>query len=168
MVEHKRTPGNIPDNGQDKPVRIIPKEEAVFWMDAQGCWHNAHGLLEHPKIIAHFNRSIHKDDQGYFLSQEMETYIEKVYFPYVDTAFFVVGLKGDDGSDLALNTGETLPLDPQALFVKADDLFMTSSLGPVKFSPKALVKISKYFSEPAGQLVLTFDGKTYPISEEQI
>ena len=37
------------------PEIIIPKEKAVFRMDAHGRWHNAHGPFEHPKIIAYFN-----------------------------------------------------------------------------------------------------------------
>ncbi len=58
-------------------------------MDANGIWHNEHGRFEHPKIINHFNRSIQKDDLGYFLSQMIdEAKEEKVYFPYEETAVF--------------------------------------------------------------------------------
>jgi len=34
---------------------VISEEEAVFWMDAYGRWHNKHGAFEHKKIIDYFH-----------------------------------------------------------------------------------------------------------------
>ncbi|MCP4022082.1 MAG: MFS transporter permease, partial [Desulfobacteraceae bacterium] len=61
---------------------IIPKEDAVFWMDKHGIWHNEHGPFEHPKIIKYFNASIQKDDQGYYVNQATGEFEEKVYFSF--------------------------------------------------------------------------------------
>jgi len=51
-------------------------------MDAEGNWHNEHGKFEHPGIIKHFNTSICKDEDGYFVSQSHSGIEEKVYFIY--------------------------------------------------------------------------------------
>ena len=61
----------MPMDQNNAPI-IIPRERAVFRMDANGVWHNEHGRFEHPKTIHHFNRSIRQDDQGFFLCQILE------------------------------------------------------------------------------------------------
>ena len=38
---------------KEKREFIVPKEEAVFWLDAYGRWHNEHGVFEHKKIVAY-------------------------------------------------------------------------------------------------------------------
>lgn len=139
---------------QEKQTTVIPKEKAVFRMDGQGVWHNEHGPFEHPKIIQYFNRSIQKDEDGYFLSQEMEHAFEKVYFPYEETAVFVSDLGGKDPMVLLLNTGKKIPLTPDLLFTRNDSLFMTTPDHLVKFSSKALVKLSRHLEERDGELVL--------------
>lgn len=140
---------------QAKKQNIIPKEQAVFWMDKDGVWHNAHGRLEHPKIIKYFNQSIGKDDQGYFVSQIINDVEEKVYFSYEETAVFVVDLvKKEAGIELVLNTLDTIGFDPEALYIKADALFMQTDTHLVKFTQKALAKMSVFLTDtPQG---LTF------------
>ena len=68
---------------------IIPKERAIFWLNANGRWHNAHGEFQHKKIIDYFHSSIQKDEKGYYLFQERGNLREKVYFQrrgyYADT-----------------------------------------------------------------------------------
>ncbi|MBW1695092.1 MAG: hypothetical protein JRJ41_13325 [Deltaproteobacteria bacterium] len=60
---------------------VVPKEDAVFWLDAFGRWHNEHGTFEHKKIINFFHSSIRKDADGYYLYQKRDdSIIEKVYF----------------------------------------------------------------------------------------
>ena len=78
-------PEMIPD--QIKQV-VIPRQKAVFWMDAQGRWHNQHGTFQHKKIIDHFNASIRKDRDGYYVGQYRDGLYEKVYFTYQETARF--------------------------------------------------------------------------------
>ncbi len=134
-------------------------------MDAKGVWHNEHGPFEHPKIIQYFNRSIQRDDQGFFLSQEMEHAIEKVYFPFEETALFVADISAKNSAHLLLNTGETLLLDPLTLFIRDDSLYIRMPDHLIKFTPRALLKLSKGITEVDGNLVLTLESGSYPIPE---
>jgi len=150
-----------------KKTIVIPKENAVFRMDANGVWKNEHGRFEHPKIIAHFNRSIQKDDQGYFVSQMMdEDREEKVYFPYEETAVFVVDLCSTDAITLMLNTGKQLPLDPEILFIKNDGLFLRTPDHLIKFNQQALARIARFLDETDRGMVLNIGGKTFPVPED--
>lgn len=79
-------------------------------MDKNGVWHNEHGKFEHPKIIRHFNRSIQKDDLGYYLFQQTDECEEKVYFPHEDTVLFVVDFSLGEELELTLNTTQKSPL----------------------------------------------------------
>lgn len=146
---------------------IIPKEKAVFWMDKNGVWHNEHGKFQHRKIIRHFNRSIQKDDQGYHLFQVTDGCEEKVYFPYEDTALFVVNLTLETDIMLTLNTGQTLTLIPAQLFFRNDLLYLQTPGHCIKFSQQALFKISEYMEEKEGRLFLALNGVLYPIPEHQ-
>ena len=67
----------------------IPRDEAVFRLDGNGCWHNADGKFRHKKIIDYFHSSIKRDQKGYHLCQAHDNIIEKVYFHHEDTALFV-------------------------------------------------------------------------------
>lgn len=132
----------------EKKQVVITREEAVFRMDANGIWRNEHGRIEHPRIIKHFNRSIRRDDQGFYLYQSTDEFEEKVYFPYEETALFVVDLVSlEEGADLILNTGQKTTLEPKRLFVREDSLFIRTQDGPVKFTQQALVKISPCMEE---------------------
>ncbi len=146
---------------------IISKEDAVFWMDKNGTWHNEHGPFEHPKIIKYFHSSIHKDEQGYYVHQSTDQIEEKVYFNYEDTALFVYTLiTVDKEIVLVLNTGQKLTLDPETLFAKDDNLYAQTPDHCIKFTTGALVKISDYLDDEGDTLVITVDGKTFPIPEE--
>jgi hypothetical protein len=132
------------------PEIVIPKEKAVFWMDAHGRWHNEHGVFEHPKIIAHFNAQIRWDRDGYYLSQEINDHIEKVYFPYEDTALFALDLLSGPPEVLRLNTGERLPLDPRRLALKGDDLYQLRDGERIKFSERCLLKLAERIDDSDG------------------
>jgi hypothetical protein len=144
---------------------IIPKEDAVFWMDQNGIWHNEHGKFEHPKIIGHFNRSIQKDDQGYYLSQTTDAVEEKVYFPHEDSALFVVDICGQEPLKLTLNTSDILLLDPATLFTRNDHLYMETPEHCIKFSPHALVQLSRHMEDIDGRFCLVLNHTPYPIPE---
>jgi hypothetical protein len=143
---------------------IVPKENAVFWMDENGFWHNEHGKFEHPKIIAYFHKSIRKDDQGYHVYQIRDGCEEKVYFPYEDTALFVVDLKGTD--TLVLNTTDTVPLNPSQLFTRNDNLYMQTPEHCIKFGQRALIKLSGHIEEKGDRLFLVMDGKPHEIQQK--
>lgn len=144
---------------------IIPKENAVFWLDKNGVWHNEHGKFQHPKIIRHFNGSIQKDDQGYHLFQVTDGCEEKVYFPHEDTALFVVNLTLKTDILLTLNTRETLPLIPAQLFARNDNLYLQTPDHCIKFTQQALFKFSELLEEKEGRLFLLLEGILHPIPE---
>ncbi len=146
---------------------VIPKEKAVFYMDGNGIWHNAHGRFEHPKIITHFNRSIQKDDQGYFLSQMIDDgRREKVYFPYEETAVFAVDIRPTDGLTLILNTGVRHILDPNTLFIRKDNLYLETPDHLIKFNQQALAKMARYLEDTDQGLAVNIGGTITPISEQ--
>jgi hypothetical protein len=142
---------------------IISKKDAVFWMNENGDWYNKHGKFEHPKIIKHFHASIRKDDSGYYVFQESDECIEKVYFPFKDTAIFVFDIKEDKEILLKLNNGETITLVPDQLFEKGDKLFLKTPDHLVKFSDRALLKISKFLEEKDDQLFFKIKDRFYTV-----
>ena len=148
---------------QNRRQITISKEKAVFWMDKNGDFHNEHGKFEHPKIIKYFNAAIKKDENGYFVHQITDEYEEKVYFSYEDTALFVIDIKIQEDILLILNTSETIKLDMKHLFTKEDNLYLQTREHQVKFSSRALLKISKFIGEKDDKLFFTFKGKTLPI-----
>lgn len=147
---------------------VIQKEDAVFWMGENGDWFNAHGKLEHPKIIGYFHRSIQKDENGYFLSQQNGAFEEKVYFSYHHTAIFVFEIKeANNHILLILNTGQSVHLDPEQLMEKEDKLFINSENHLIQFNEHAMFKISKYLEEENGQLFLVYQDTRYPIEQNK-
>ena len=142
---------------------IIAKEDAVFWMGENGDWFNEHGKLEHPKIIKHFYASIQKDENGYYLHQGNDEYEEKVYFPYKDTALFVFDVKVDKDVILKLNNSDTIKLDPKQLFEKDDSLYIQTPEHLIKFTDRALLKISKFLEEKNDQLFFKINGNQYQL-----
>ena len=145
---------------------IISKEDAVFWMDGNGRWHNQHGEFEHKKIVAYFNRSIGYDAGGYFVSQGRGDVVEKVYFPYQETALFAVDIIQDDDLHLLLNTQKQIPLKPQKLFIRNDSLFMHFENRIVKFTGQSMIKLSDRFDDANSQLTIHLNGVCYTIQEE--
>jgi len=147
---------------------VIPKEEAVFWMDKNGDWHNEHGKFEHPKIIQYFNTSIKKDENGYYVHQKTEELEEKVYFPYEETAVFAVDLSVQDETDLVivLNTGQSVKFTGQPIFTRNDNLYMKIPDHLVKFSQKALLKISSFLEEKNGRLFLCINSRQWPVDDK--
>lgn len=143
---------------------IIPKENAVFWLDKNGVWHNEHGKFEHPKIIAYFHKSICKDDQGYHVFQIRDECEEKVYFPYEDTALFVFDMKGT--GTLVLNTTDTLPLDPSQLYTCNDNLYIQTPEHCIKFGQRALMKVARLLVEKDERLFLVLDGTAHEIRQQ--
>jgi len=150
---------------QNKHEVVIPKEDAVFWMDGKGRWHNEHGEFEHAKIINYFHSAIRKDEHGFYLTQESDDIIEKVYFPYKETAFFVFDvIKGDD-IILVLNTQKQINLKPENLSIKDDQLYMTDGKDLIKFSERGLLKISDMITFENNQYYFQEKDKSYKIHQ---
>ncbi|MEZ4528673.1 MAG: MFS transporter permease [Desulfobacterales bacterium] len=122
---------------------VIPKEQAVFWLDKNGCWNNEHGKFSHKKIIDYFNSCIRRDADGYYLTQINGDVREKVYFPCEDTAFFVTDIAKTDGEiRLILNTKAEIPLQPENLRVSNDCLYMQNGEDRIKFTERAMLKMA--------------------------
>jgi hypothetical protein len=138
--------------GDRLPQVVIPKEEAVFWMDRFGQWYNASGRFRHKKIIDYFNASIRKDELGYFVEQIRESVYEKVYFRYENTPLFVVEASDDDPIELVLNTGEKLLLLPDQLFIREDNLYQQRQGECIRFSDRVLMQLSA---------LIDYDGEHY-------
>ncbi len=143
---------------------VITREKAVFWMDGDGRWHNAHGPFEHKKIIDYFHSAIQRDAGGYFLCQETDDRREKVYFRYADTALFVFDVIGGEHPVLVLNTGEQLPLEPEHLFVENDALYLSNGDERVKFTQRCLMKISDRLEIEDGAYFMQISQKRHRIA----
>ncbi len=151
--------------GRNVKEIVIPKENAVFWMDGDGAWHNEHGRFEHPKIIRHFHTSIQRDENGYHLCQEREGIREKAYFPYEETALFVFQVIQGSPVQLVLNTEKIIRLNPEELYTANDLLYIQRGDELIKFSQKALMAFAPLLDETDGQLFLCLDGERYSLRE---
>ena len=146
---------------------VVGPEEATFWLDRWGFWRNRHGRFEHKKIIAYFHASIGRDERGYFVSQINGDVREKVYFHHEDTALFVFDVKVNDAIVLVLNTGRRLPLDPAALFIRQDGLYVRDDDAVIKFNQSSMVKIGRYLTCEQDRTFLRFKGRRALIPVEE-
>ena len=147
------------------PEVVIPKENAVFWMDGRGRWCNRHGRFEHKRIIDYFNRSIRRDGDGYYVTQVRGDVREKVYFPFEDTPLFIVRIIPETPIRLDLNTGEAISLDPAALFVESDQLYHKRGDERIKFTDRALVAITPYLEESADGYSIRIGDRAWPVPD---
>jgi len=145
---------------------IIPKERAIFWLDKNGRWRNAHGEFQHKKIIDYFHSSIQKDEKGYYLFQERGNLQEKVYFHYEDTALFAVDLIKDEDITLILNTKRQIKLKPRCLFTRNDNLYMRLGQETIKFAERGLMKISDLLEFRDEQYFIKVKNRRYRIIEK--
>ena len=142
---------------------VISKDKAVFWLDSNGRWHNKHGQFEHRKIIDFFHSSIRKDKEGYFVAQVTESYLEKVYFRYEDTALFVFNVIKNEGIFLILNTKKQIKLNPEKLYIKDDYLYTRDEEDLVKFTEQSMMKISKYMENDNDRYFIKINDKRFNI-----
>ena len=142
---------------------VIEKEDAVFRMDANGQWHNQHGRFQHKKVIEYFHTCIQKDDHGFYLTQERDNCIEKVYFPYEETAYFVFDVIAGDDITLVLNTRKRLQLDLDALCIKNDNLYVRLGEDIIKFTDRSMMKIAAFMEDREDGYDFVFHGKRFPI-----
>ena len=142
---------------------VIQKNEAVFWLDKNGCWQNQNGKFSHKKIIHYFHSCIKRDRQGYYLYQVNETYAEKVYFPYEDQALFVFDVIRQNDVTLILNTKQQIKLKPRKLFIKNDCLYMHMGEDIIKFAEKGLMKIAQLLEEENDRLYIRIKNRRHKI-----
>ena len=144
---------------------VIRREEAVFRLDRRGRWCNEFGVFRNRRISAYFHAAIRRDADGYFVCQERGSCIEKVYFPYEDTALFVVDVAFGAEITLHLNTGRRLALDPAQLFVAGDSLYLTAGDDRIKFTERALLKLSEVMDFTSEGYSIRTGGRCYRIRE---
>jgi hypothetical protein len=143
---------------------VISKEDAVFWMDRRGRWHNEHGPFQNKKIIDYFHTCIRKDANGFYLSQVRDDIIEKVYFPYEETALFVFNVRREsNGMVLVLNTGEETVLDPAHLCIREDVLALMHDDTLIKFTDRTMMKVVDLIEEREGGYCFTWGGREWII-----
>jgi hypothetical protein len=146
-------------------VIVIPKEKTVFWMDGNGRWCNDFGRFEKKKIIDYFHAAIHRDADGYFVQQDKEGVIEKVYFYYEDTALFVFHLTLGNSIKIRLNTGKELALKPETLWIENDNLYLRHEGERIKFTDRAMMKIAAIMEDVDDECVIRIQGRSYHIPE---
>ncbi len=144
----------------------IPADEAVFWLDANGNWHNADGRFRHKKIIDHFHSSIKRDRKGYHLYQAHQHYIEKVYFNYEGTALFVFDVLPQTEIILVLNTKRKVKLRPRKMFINNDSLYMHLDDEVIKFAEQGLMKIAPFLEEVGDRLFIRAKNRRYRIATQ--
>jgi hypothetical protein len=150
-----------------KPAEIvIRRENAVFRLDRRGRWCNAHGVFRNRKIIDYFHSAIRRDEDGYFVCQELENVTEKVYFPYEDTALFVFDVILCESATLVLNTKEEVPLSPETLYVADDSLYLRRGDERIKFTEAALLKLADALEFTEGAYYLRLPTGRFRIPEE--
>lgn len=142
---------------------VINQDQAVFWLDANGCWQNENGKFRHQKIIDYFHSCIKRDRQGYYLYQENGNHAEKVYFRYEDQALFVFNVIRQDDVTLVLNTKKKIKLKPRKLFIKNDCLYMHMGEEIIKFAEQGLMQIAPLLEEENDQLFIRIKDRRYSI-----
>jgi len=142
---------------------VIPAENAVFWLDENGIWHNESGRFRKKKIIDLFNASIRKDELGYHVTQIKGKRREKVYFPFDDVVLFAVDFFIGKTITLILNTGEKCRLNPQNLLIQNDCLYMDNGEERIKFSERCLLKISKFIEYEGNQCFVRIYDTRHPV-----
>ena len=144
---------------------IIPKEEAVFFLDKDGRWHHKEqGEFLNEKIIDYFHECIRKDEMGYHLEQVYDGKREKVYFHHEDTALFVFSIKKGKDLTLVLNTKKEVKLKPKDLYIKDDYLYVKLGDEAAKFLSQSIVQISKHL-EFDDNAYIKLNKKKYKIPE---
>jgi hypothetical protein len=142
---------------------VIPQEDAVFWLDKNGRWHNKDGKFQHKRIIDYFHSCIKRDRKGYYLYQANGNFKEKVYFTYEDQALFVFDVLLEDEIILILNTKKKVGLKPRNLFIKNDSLYMRMGHETVKFVERGLMKIAKLLENENNLYYIRFKDRRYTV-----
>jgi hypothetical protein len=72
-----------------------------------------------------------------------------------------------DTVELLLNTGETIELNPEGLFVCKDHLYLQREDERIKFSDRVLLKLSAFIDYDAGRYYFSSGQERHPLIERQ-
>ena len=156
------------NGGVTDTTLVIPKHKAAFRMDGDGRWHNHDGPFRHQRVIDHFNAAIDKDAMGYFIAQQRAGITEKAYFPHEGTVLFVVDVLWGEPVRLKLNTGPTVIMDPNDLYVMEDHLYYRLGDEIAKFNQRALMEMADKLSQKNGRYYYTAGAIKIAIQEKEI
>ncbi|MBS0014285.1 MAG: MFS transporter permease [Desulfobacterales bacterium] len=153
---------------QDANIVVIPREEAVFWLDSEGWWRNDGGRFRKKKIIDYFHSHINRDENGYFVLQDKGGIWEKVYFPYEDTALFAFDIRQENSEIwLVLNTGREIRLDPEMVYIQNDRLYTINNDERIRFAERAMIRMSALMEEDENdRLQICVAGRKHVIKEK--
>lgn len=141
---------------------IIPKEEANFWLDRNGKWHNNQGEFQHKRIIEFFHSNIKNDENGYYVTQKYKGRREKVYFHYEDTALFVFDVVKNEDITLILNTQKRLKLKPKKIFIENDEVYTKVGKEKAKFVGKGMEGVAEFLDYDNGYWIKV-NNRTYRV-----
>ena len=99
------------------------------------------------------------------MTQTHPDYLEKVYFPFEDTALFVFQVQAEEPLTLALNIKTSIILDPHELFLANDSLYLLHHQERIKFSERALIQISKNLEFRDTEVCFNLDDQRIRIPE---
>ena len=126
--------------------------------------------MENAKISEYFHRSIKKDDSGrYYLSNEMGSLREMVYFQVEDTAYFVRHLALDPKHQkllASLNTGVVVEVDAESLTQDQRGVMYCEILDHdrARLTTNALHDLSEFVSEDDEGIFLEIGGRKILVS----
>jgi len=144
---------------------IIGADEAVFWMDRQGRWCNAHGRIHHKRTVDYLNRCIGHDAGGWYVGQRRENFREKVYFNCPDTALLAIDLEIGEKNVLVLNTGRRVPLKPRRLIIADDILYQIAGPVRIRFTERAAAKLMPLIEEGQNAWSIRVGTRRYRIQD---
>lgn len=134
----------------------IDAAQSRLRLNARGEWLLKGDPFENEKITAFFHRAIRRDDEGnYYLYNSHKGRTEHVYFDVEDTAWFITGVRFDEGTRqfrVVLNNGADLPLDLRTIRSDARGVVYCRVLEdePARFLPGALMQLSEYVKVEEG------------------
>jgi hypothetical protein len=140
------------------------RENSGLRLDRSLHWWHDGVPVEHPKIIAAFNRGLTVDDDGRY---KLIVGKDWCYVEVEDAGYAVERVNiGPRTVDLDLSDGSTEPLDPALLTIGVDDALgcrVKQGKAKARFSRTAQVELGVRISQAGTGWVLVLDEVTHPL-----
>ncbi len=133
-------------------------------IDKDGRWYYEGAEIVNPMVIKTFCKALAKDGQGrYCIVIDPEV----CYVEVEDTPFVVTCIRGEKetGLYLHLSNFDTVPLDPQRLFIgEGNVLYYTMPGGmKVRFTRQAYYSLANMMEEKDGSIVIRIRDRTHAL-----